>query len=71
MNWLLISVSVIIGIGAIVGFARGAVRIAVSLLATVLTLVVVFFATPYVSKAIMSFTPLDDMIEEQCLKTMA
>lgn len=71
MNWLLISVSVIIGIGAIAGFARGAVRIAVSLLATVLTLVVVFFATPYVSKAIMSFTPLDDIIETQCLNTIA
>lgn len=71
MNWLLISVSVIIGIGAIVGFARGALRIAVSLLATILTMVVVFLATPYVSKAIMSFTPLDDMIESQCLNAMA
>lgn len=71
MNWLLICVSIIIGIGAIAGFAKGAVRIAVSLLATILTLVIVFFATPYVSKAIMSFTPLDDMIEEQCLKTIA
>ena len=43
----------IIAIGAIVGFAKGAVRIAVSLGATILTLVVVYFATPYVSKAIL------------------
>lgn len=71
MNWLLISVVGIIAVGAVVGFARGAVRIAVSLIATVLTMVVVFFAVPYVSKAIISLTPVDDIIEEHCLNLMA
>ena len=54
VNILLVIVGGIIAIGAIVGFAKGAVRIAVSLGATILTLAVVYFATPYVSKAIYS-----------------
>ena len=70
VNILLIIVGGIIAIGAIVGFAKGAVRIAVSLGATILTLAVVYFATPYVSKAIYSLTPIDEMVEQQCIKTM-
>ena len=70
VNILLVIVGGIIAIGAIVGFAKGAVRIAVSLGATILTLVVVYFATPYVSKAIYSLTPIDEMVEQQCIKTM-
>ena len=69
VNILLVIVGGIIAIGAIVGFAKGAVRIAVSLGATILTLVVVYFATPYVSKAIYSLTPIDEMVEQQCIKT--
>lgn len=71
MNWLVMVVMGIILIGAIVGFARGAVRIAVSLFATILTIAIVFFVTPYVSEAIRSLTPVDEMIEQQCLNTMA
>ena len=70
VNILLVIVGGIIAIGAIVGFAKGAVRIAVSLGATILTLAVVYFATPYVSKAIYSLTPIDEMVEQQCIKTM-
>ena len=68
VNILLVIVGGIIAIGAIAGFAKGAVRIAVSLGATILTLVVVYFATPYVSKAIYSLTPIDEMVEQQCNK---
>ena len=64
VNILLVIVGGIIAIGAIVGFAKGAVRIAVSLGATILTLAVVYFATPYVSKAIYSLTPIDEMVEQ-------
>ena len=52
MNWLLIAIIGIIFIGAVAGFFKGAVRIAVSLAETLLTVLVVFFANPYVSKAI-------------------
>lgn len=71
MNWLLIGTVGIILIGAIVGFVRGALRIAVSLVATILTMAVVFFVSPYVSKAVYSLTPLDEMIEKQCLSAMS
>ena len=71
MNWLLIVVAGIIIIGAVVGLARGAVRISLSLIASVVTLVVVFFATPYVSNAVKELTPIDEVIESQCLKMMA
>lgn len=68
VNILLVIVGGIIAIGAIVGFAKGAVRIAVSLGATILTLAVVYFATPYVSKAIYSLTPIDEMVEQAVYK---
>jgi len=71
MNWLLIVVGVLFLIGLIFGIFRGGVRIAVSLAATVITLVLVFILTPYVSKAIYTLTPLDNVIEDTVLKKMA
>lgn len=65
MNLVLIATGVIIFAGFAIGIYRGAVRIAVSLVTTVLTLVLVTFATPYVAKAICNLTPLDDAIREQ------
>lgn len=70
MNGLFLVVCGIILTGMLAGLAKGAVKIAVSLVATVLTVAIVFFATPYVSKAIVKMTPVDEFIEEQCLKTM-
>lgn len=70
-NILWIVVLVIFGIGAVAGFVRGAMRIAVSLLATLLTMAVVFFISPIVSKTLITMTPVDDVIEEQCLKVMS
>lgn len=71
MNWLLIGIIGIIFIGAVVGFFKGALRIAVSLVATVLTLVLVFFMTPYVTKAVYSLTPIDEMVESECMKMIS
>lgn len=65
MNWMLIAVGGILLIGVLIGFWRGAIKIVVSLLATILTLVLVYFATPYVADAIVTFTPLDERIEEK------
>lgn len=70
MNILLIVVCGVFLVGIITGLAKGAVKIAVSLVATILTVVIVFLATPYVSSVIMKMTPIDEAIEEQCLKTM-
>lgn len=70
MNWLLIVVGIIILIGALNGFAKGAIRILVSLVTTVATIVIVFYATPYVSQSIKALTPLDEVIEDLCLQTI-
>lgn len=71
MNWLSMTVGAVFLICLIVGFMRGALKIIVSLGATLLTLVLVYFATPYVSDAIAEYTPLDDMIKSQVVSTMA
>ena len=71
MNWLSMTVGAVFLICLIVGFMRGALKIIVSLAATLLTLVLVYFATPYVSDAIAEYTPLDDMNKSQVVSTMA
>ena len=58
-------------ISIVVGAVRGAVKILVSLATTLITFVVVFFAAPYVSDAIVKFTPLDEAIETQVSNTIA
>lgn len=68
MNWLLIAVGIIFLIGMIVGAVKGFIRIGVSLITTILTLVLVSFLNPYVSDAVIKFTPIDEMIEEQCIE---
>ena len=71
MNWLSMLRGAVFLICMIVGFMRGAIKIIVSLAATVVTLVLVYFATPFVSDAIARYTPLDDMIKSQVVSTMA
>ncbi len=71
MNWLSMLIGAVFLICMIVGFMRGAIKIIVSLAATIVTLVLVYFATPYVSDAIAEYTPLDDMIKSQVVSTMA
>lgn len=68
MNWLLIIVGIVLLIGAVNGFAKGAIKILVSLVTTVVTIAVVFWVTPYVSQAVIALTPLDEVIESQCMK---
>jgi len=68
MNWLLIAVIVVFLIGIIVGALRGFIRIGVSLLTTILTLVLVTFLNPYVSDAVIQFTPIDEMIKDECME---
>ena len=71
MNWLLIVVAAVFCIGIIIGLIRGALRIAVSLVATALTIAIVVFVTPYVSEAIVALTPMDEILENQCLDAIA
>lgn len=70
MNWIVIASGCIVLLGFLIGVYRGAIRIAVSLATTVVTLILVTFLTPYAAKAIIKFTPLDDMIQEQVSSAM-
>ncbi|MDD3139834.1 MAG: CvpA family protein [Lachnospiraceae bacterium] len=63
-NYLLIAVGIIFFICTIIGFVKGFVRFAVSLGATVLTIVVLIVVTPYVSKALTKYTPIDTVIKD-------
>ncbi|EOS68234.1 hypothetical protein C818_03583 [Lachnospiraceae bacterium MD308] len=65
MDWVLITAATIFLVCIIVGVCQGALRIAVSLATTLLTLTIVFFATPHVAKAIAQYTPMDEMIEQK------
>ena len=56
MNWLVGAAAGLFIICVIIGIYRGAIRIAVSLVSTLITIVLVFFLTPYVSEAIQSKT---------------
>lgn len=67
-NWLLIIVGVIFLIGIVIGYIRGLLRIGISLIATILTIVLVIFLSPYVGDAMSKWTPLDEMIEEKCME---
>lgn len=71
MDWLVMAIGAIFLIGFIVGIYKGAIRIAVSLAATVFTLIVVVIATPFVADKIAELTPADEMIKSQVVKAMA
>lgn len=70
MNWLLIGVGVIFFICMVVGYAKGFIKIIVSFGTTIASLILVIFLTPYTSKAIVSLTPIDEMIEKKCISMM-
>ena len=66
MNWLLYGTIGILAIGAIVGYIKGALRIAVTLAAAVVSWILVLVLTPYAADAVIKYTPVDDWIEERC-----
>lgn len=70
-NWLVAVVAGAFLLGLIIGIARGAIKITVSLLATIVTFVLVFFLTPYVSKGITKMTPAQDVLETKIESTIA
>ena len=58
MDFVVLGIGLIFLICVIVGIYKGAIKIAVSLVTTLLTLVIVFFATPFVADLIESKTPV-------------
>ena len=64
-NWLLLTVGIVFLVCMIAGFVKGFLRIGLSLLSTILTLVLVSFLSPYVSDALMKQTPLENLTVDQ------
>lgn len=67
-NWLLIIVATVFLVCIIAGYLRGFLKIGLSLISTVLTIVIVAFLSPYVADALAKYTPIDDFIEARCVE---
>lgn len=70
MNWLLIVVGSIFFICVMNGYQKGFIRLVISLGATVMTIMLANMMTPYVSDAIVTYTSIDEKIEEKCIQTL-
>lgn len=70
MNWLLYGTLAVLAVGLIVGYIKGALRIAVSLVAMVATWVLVIVLEPYATEAVIQYTPVDEWIESRCEKVL-
>ncbi|HJA07541.1 MAG TPA: CvpA family protein [Candidatus Mediterraneibacter pullicola] len=68
-NWLLIIVATIFIICIVVGYIKGFLKLGVSLLSTVVTLVLVLFLSPYVADALVKYTPVDDFIQKKAVES--
>lgn len=66
-NWLVVIVGVIFLVSIVVGYNKGFLKIGLSLLSSVLTVLLVIYLSPYVAGALEKYTPVDDMIEEWCV----
>lgn len=68
-NWLLIIVAAIFIVCIVAGYVRGFLKLGISLLSTVLTLVIVLVFSPYVADALAKYTPVDDFIQKKTVET--
>ena len=68
-NWLLIIVATIFIVCIAAGYIRGFLKLGLSLLSTVLTLVIILLFSPYVADALAEYTPVDDFIEKKVMET--
>lgn len=66
-NWLLIIVATIFLVCIVVGYVKGFLKIGISLLSTILTMVIVAVCSPYAADALAKYTPIDDYIESKCI----
>ncbi len=68
MNVLLIGVVILALVCMGVGYARGFIKIVVSLVATIITLVIVSMFAPQVGELLVEHTPLDEAIQRNFVK---
>lgn len=70
MNIMLIVVAFIFLLCMLDGLKRGFIKIVASLAATLITIVVVIFLTPYVSSVLGKVLPVESMIETTCMEVL-
>lgn len=70
MNILLLVVGIIFVGSVIVGYKKGFVKIVASLLATLISMVLVMVLMPHVSTWIQNSTPLKTTIQEKCIEAL-
>jgi len=70
-NWLLILVGAILLLTTLFGIHRGFIKLCVSMITLIVTLVAVQIATPYVSKFLKEATPLYSTIQDGILDTIS
>lgn len=66
MNWLLIIVILVLAANIVWGFSRGFLRVIYSMLAWIVIMVFVTWATPYVADMLAEKTNIDNRIEASC-----
>lgn len=71
MTWLGIAVAAFILMSCAIGYYKGFVKEAVSLMFMVLAIIVVWTINPYVSEFLKESTPVYTMIKEQCQETIS
>ena len=70
MNNTLIIVGIIFLVCAIIGYARGFIRIVATLAATLATIVLVAFLTPTISGVLRTVLPVEKMVEEKTMEIL-
>lgn len=68
INWLFWGVVLLFAVCMVVGAVKGVFKIALSLVSTVLTLVIVGFLSPYIADAIAEHTPVKEVIEKKIVE---
>ena len=71
MIWLLIAVVIVLAGLTINGYHKGFIRILISFLSLIVTMVVVWFVTPYVSDFLKDHTPLYGTVKENIAEVVA
>lgn len=70
MNWVLIVVLLVLVISAMVGYSKGVLRIAYSMVAWILVLAFVSWATPHINLYLLENTLIYEKIETHCEETI-
>lgn len=70
MSILLLVVGIILLVSAGVGYKRGFVKITASLLATLISIILVMLLVPHISGWIQTSTPIREKVQEKCMEML-